>query len=52
MSSKVQAVIEAFNTRLDSPDGKDKLAEYGGVFIRDRLREQSFWRHIATTTPW
>ena len=47
MSSKVQAVIEAFNTRLDSPDGKDKLAEYGGVFIRDRLREQSFWRHIV-----
>jgi hypothetical protein len=47
MSSKVQAVIEAFNTRLDSQDGKDKMAEYGGVFIRDRLREQSFWRHIV-----
>jgi hypothetical protein len=44
--SLVQANIERFNQRLDSQEGKDKLAEMGGSWIRDRLREQSFMRHI------
>jgi len=44
--SMVQASIEMFNQRLDSQDGKDKLAELGGSWIRDRLREVSFMRHI------
>jgi hypothetical protein len=42
----VQAAIELFNERLDSREGKDKIAELGGSFIRDRLREVSFARHI------
>jgi hypothetical protein len=45
--SMVQATIELFNQRLDSPDGKEKLAQLGGSWIRDRLREVSFARHIV-----
>ena len=33
--SMVQANIERFNQRLDSQEGKDKLAEMGGSWIRD-----------------
>ena len=44
--SMVQASIEMFNQRLDSQEGKDKVAELGGSWIRDRLREVSFMRHI------
>jgi hypothetical protein len=42
----VQASIEMFNQRLDSQEGKDKLAELGGSWVRDRLREVSFMRHL------
>jgi hypothetical protein len=31
---------------LDSAEGKEKIAEYGGSYIRDRLREVSFTRKI------
>jgi hypothetical protein len=44
--SLVNAHIEKFNQRLDSQEGKDKLAEMGGSWIRDKLREQAFSRHI------
>lgn len=44
--SMVQASIEMFNQRLDSQEGKDKLAELGGSWVRDRLREVSFMRHL------
>jgi len=44
--SMVQASIEMFNQRLDSQEGKDKLAELGGSWIRDRLREVAYSRHI------
>jgi hypothetical protein len=44
--SVVQASIEMFNQRLDSQEGKDKLAELGGSWIRDRLREVAYSRHI------
>jgi hypothetical protein len=44
--SMVQATMEMFNQRLDSQEGKDKLAELGGSWIRDRLREVSYARHI------
>jgi len=44
--SMVQAAIELFNQRLDSQEGKDKTAELGGSWIRDRLREVAFSRHI------
>lgn len=44
--SMVQAAFELFNQRLDSAEGKTKIAELGGSFIRDRLREVAFSRHI------
>lgn len=44
--SMVQASIELFNQRLDSQEGKDKIAELGGSWIRDRLREVAYSRHI------
>jgi hypothetical protein len=37
---------ELFTHRLSSNEGKEKLAEYGGSYIRDRLREVSFARKI------
>ncbi len=37
---------DMFNTRLDTPEGKTKLAQYGGSYIRDKLREVSFARKI------
>jgi len=39
-------VNELFNTRLSEPGGKEKLAQFGGSYIRDRLREVSFVRKI------
>jgi hypothetical protein len=42
----VQAAIETFNQRLDSAEGKSKIAELGGSWIRDRLREVAYSRHI------
>lgn len=44
--SIVQAHMELFNHRLDTQEGKDKLAEFGGSWIRDKLREVSYARHI------
>lgn len=44
--SMVQATIELFNQRLDSAEGKVKLSELGGSWIRDRLREVAYSRHI------
>lgn len=37
---------DLFNSRLSTAEGKEKLAEYGGSYIRDRLREVSFARKI------
>ncbi len=37
---------ELFATKLGSSEGKDKLAEYGGSYIRDRLRESAYSRQI------
>jgi len=37
---------EMFATKLGSAEGKEKIAEYGGSYIRDRLREVSFARKI------
>lgn len=45
--SKVMATMELFNQRLDTSEGKEKLAQLGGSWIRDRLREVSFARHIV-----
>lgn len=44
--SILEATIEMFNHRLNDPQGKAKIAELGGSWIRDRLREVSYARHI------
>lgn len=45
--SLVNAHLELFNQRLDEQGGKEKLAELGGSWIRDRLREVSFCDHLV-----
>ena len=37
---------DLFNAKLSTAEGKEKLAQYGGAYIRDRLREVSFVRKI------
>ncbi len=37
---------DLFNSKLSSSEGKEKVAEYGGSYVRDRLREVSFVRKI------
>lgn len=37
---------DLFNSKLSTAEGKEKIAEYGGTYIRDRLREVSFVRKI------
>lgn len=37
---------DAFASKLNSAEGKEKLAQFGGSYIRDRLREVSFARKI------
>lgn len=46
MSAPAAMMNELFTHRLSSNEGKEKLAEYGGSYIRDRLREVSFARKI------
>lgn len=38
---------DAFTARIGTPDGKEKVADYAGSYIRDRLRELSFARKIV-----
>lgn len=44
--SSAQMLNQLFTTKLGSAEGKEKIAEYGGNYIRDRLREVSFARKI------
>lgn len=41
-----RALNELFTSKLGSAEGKEKIAAYGGSYIRDRLREVSFARKI------
>jgi len=45
--SYVQTGIDLFNQRIETQEGKDKIAQLTGSFIRDRLREVSFARHLV-----
>lgn len=45
-SVPAEALNELFSEKLDSPEAKEKLAQLGGDWIRDRLREESFARKI------
>lgn len=42
---------EAFMSKIATPDGQQKAAETGGVFVRDRLREVAFHRQIIPPVP-
>lgn len=50
MSASAEILNEMFTQRLDSPEGKAKIAQAAGSFIRDRLREESFWRKVLPPT--
>lgn len=42
---------DLFFEKIGTAEGKDKIAEFGGTYIRDRLREVSFARKIVPPTP-
>ncbi len=44
-------VNDLFFEKVANQDGKDKIAEFGGTYIRDRLREVSFARKIVPPVP-
>lgn len=46
MAASASVMNELFATKLNSSEGKEKIAEYGGSYIRDRLREVSFARKV------
>jgi len=51
MSTPARVLTELFAQRLDTNEGKEKIAEYGGNYVRDRLREVSFARKIVPPDP-
>jgi hypothetical protein len=46
-----RALNELFTARLDSAEAKEKIAAFGGSYIRDRLREVSYARQILPPEP-
>ena len=46
MSVPARTLNELFVTKLASSEGKEKVAEYGGSYVRDRLREVSYARKV------
>lgn len=46
MTVPARVLNDLFTQKLASAEGKEKVAEYGGNYIRDRLREVSFARKI------
>src|SRR5262249_15922046 len=47
MSVPAHMLNQLFTNKLASAEGKEKIAEYGGSYIRDRLREVSFARKVV-----
>jgi hypothetical protein len=47
MSVPARVLNELFTQKLGSSEGKEKMAEYGGSYIRDRLREVSYARKVV-----
>jgi hypothetical protein len=45
--SNAHALNQVFSQRLNTSDGKEKIGEYAGAYIRDRLREVSYARQIV-----
>ena len=46
MSVPARVLNDLFTNRLETAEGKEKIAEYAGTYIRDRLREVSFTRKV------
>ena len=46
MSAPAAVLNDLFSQKLDSAEGKEKVAEYAGTYVRDRLREVAFSRKI------
>jgi hypothetical protein len=51
MSVPSKVVNDLFFEKVATTEGKDKIAEFGGTYIRDRLREVSFARKVLPPTP-
>ena len=51
MSVPAQMLNSLFFEKVATSEGKEKIAEFGGTYIRDRLREVSFARKIVPPTP-
>ncbi len=46
MGVSPRVLNDLFNSKLSTAEGKEKIAQYGGSYIRDRLREVSFVRKV------
>jgi len=46
MSVPARVMNDLFTQKLGTAEGKEKIAEYGGTYVRDRLREVSYCRKI------
>lgn len=51
MSVPASALNDLFFNKVSTNEGKDKIAEVGGNYIRDRLREVSFARNVIPPQP-
>jgi hypothetical protein len=51
MSVPAQVLNDMFSSKLNTSEGKEKLAEVGSVYIRDRLREVCFVDKIQPPEP-
>jgi hypothetical protein len=46
MSVPARVMNDLFTQKLGTAEGKEKIAEYGGTYVRDRLREVSYARKV------
>jgi len=51
MSVPAKVLNDLFFDKVAHQEGKDKIAEFGGTYIRDRLREVSFARKVIPPQP-
>lgn len=51
MSVPARVLNDLFSAKLDSAEGKEKVAQMGSVYIRDRLREVCFVDKILPPEP-
>ncbi len=51
MSVPAKVLNDLFFEKVATTEGKEKIAEFGGTYIRDRLREVSFARKILPPQP-